>query len=163
MSISIGRDNNGQVARIIINLHRAETEADKQKSFADSTRISCCKNAREFYLRVLNDGRFSVTDLRLAIKQGSIRWEFDATQPTIVLPWTEPVFATILFGSMGLYAALALLAIFMRWENIADQATLHAFLFSLFCTCIMVIAQRNIIEPRRVAIRMRDWIKNSSE
>lgn len=151
-------DNYGQVARIIINVHEAATEAQKQKSFFDATKISCCKDAREFYLLVLEDGQFSVSDLRHAIQQGSIRWDFGATQPTIVMPWTEPVFAAILFGAMGMYAMLAVLAILMRWDNVADQATAHACLFAVFCVSTMVVAQRYILLPRRIAIRVRDWM-----
>lgn len=136
----------------------AITEAEEQRRFFEDTGISCCRDAREFYLMVLEDGRFSVTDLRHAIQQGSIRWDFGATQPTIVMPWTEPVFATILFSVMGLYVILTILAILMRWDDLANQATLHAFLFGVFCTGIMMVAKKYILEPRRVAIRVREWM-----
>ena len=160
--MNFGGDNNGQVAEIIINQQRAETEAEAQKSFFDATGISCCRDAREFYLRLLEDGRFSVEELRFAIRQGSVRWDFGATQPTIVMPWTEPVFAAILFSAMGMYTLLAILSILMRWESVADHATAHAFLFAVFCTSTMVVAQRYILLPRRIAIRVRDWMSHKS-
>ncbi len=153
-----GRDIRIRNFVVVPPVQEAITEAEEQRRFFENTGISCCRDAREFYLTVLNDGRFSVDELRHAIRQGSIRWEFGATQPTIVMPWTEPVFAWMLFSFMGLYALVMVLAIFIRWDDVANWAMLHAFLFAVFCTAIMVLAQKYILEPRRIAIRVQDWM-----
>lgn len=150
-------DNNGQVANTIINTGASLSEAERQRNFFDATGISCCKDAREFYELLLDDGRFSAADLRSAINQKSVRWDFGATQPTIVMPWIEPAFAWLLFGSMGLYTVAAVLALFLG--NASGWVAASGFGFACFCIALMFVADKFILQPRRVAIRVREWME----
>lgn len=156
------QDKVGQVAgRDIINHGVHLTEAERQQVFFRATGISCCKDAREFYSLLLDDGRFSAADLRSAIKQKSVRWDFGAIQPTIVMPWSEPAFAWLLFGSMGLYAFAAALGLMLG--NASGWVAASGFGFACFCVALMFLADKCILQPRRVAIRVREWIEQESK
>lgn len=162
MRLRVRGDNNGQVANTIINIGRQLSEPELQSRFYRDTGIKCCKDAREFYLRLLDDGKFSVDELRAAIRQKSVRWEFGATQPTIVMPWTDPALAWLIFGLMGLYTLLMIFGIFSGRPEISGPATAGAFMFACLCALVMYGAERVILHPRRVAIRVREWMEREA-
>lgn len=132
------------------------SEAAEQAKFLVETRIKCCKDAREYYLRLLNDGKFTKEELRSAIQQGSVQWRFGANEPTIVMPWIEPVFEWMLLGMMGLYGLIAILSIAAHWET--DWIPNSAVAVLAACAVLVVLAQKYILQPRRVAIRVKAWM-----
>lgn len=148
--------NVGGGGTINIIVGPALSEPAEQAKFLKETRIKCCKDAREYYLRLLNDGKFTKEELRAAIQQGSVQWRFGAKQPTIVMPWAEPVFEWMLFGMMGLYGLIAILSIIANWET--DWIPKSAVAVLVACAALLALAQKHILRPRRVAIRVKAWM-----
>lgn len=156
--MNFGGNNNGQVAHVIINVQVSGDDSEQLVQFSKSLGVSCCGDSMRFYKRVLASGQFSHDELRRAISQGSIRWEPGASRPKIVTPWTEPVFVVLFFGMMGLYALIALLSILMNWADLANLAVRNAFGLVVICTLLMMMAEKWILRPRNVALRVKRWM-----
>lgn len=150
----------GDVGTLNFTVAPMLSEPAKQAQFRKETGIQCCKDARQYYQRLLDDGKFTKEELRSAIRQGSVQWQFGASEPSIVLPWIEPVFEWLLFAMLGQYALLAILSIALGWDD--RYAHLWPVGVLLTATALIFAAQKFILRPRRVAIRVREWMSNES-
>ena len=89
-SIGVGGDFSGQLAGgHILNVGvcpgkdacpHERSEAERQRQFEALTGIACSAGARRAFEHLLDQGNFNYKQLRLAWRQGSLEWDYDARE-----------------------------------------------------------------------------------
>lgn len=145
-----GRD----IRNLSIHIASPKPESQLQAEFARRTGIWCSKPAREWLEDLMENHRFTVKELAVAWKAGSLGWHTQKDAQKIVTPWIEAVFAYGIVFMMSIYfLALALPVIGNSQHDAKSAIAIFGGGFMFLGVCWM--ANRFMLWPRRIALRIR--------
>jgi hypothetical protein len=130
-------------------------ESQLQAEFVERTNIWAPKDARKWLEQLLDEEGFTVRELALAWKAGSLGWSAKTNERRIVTPWFEPYGAGLMIAVMlTLQMAIFIVCVLTPQHR---SAALYVVLIGGTATCFTMLWMINnsMVTPRRVAIRVR--------
>lgn len=150
-----GRDVVNNHHTTVLQFPQMKPESQLQAEFAQRTGIWCPKPAREWMESLMEHHQFTVRELIVSWKAGTIGWNADKDIKRIVTPWIEAVFAYGMVALVGLY--FLAVAVHCIWSSSAnnkwEMAVVGGVGAMYLGTCWM--ANRFMLLPRRVGLRIR--------
>lgn len=139
----------------LVQLSERRPESQLQAEFAQRTGIWCPKPAREWLEHLMENQRFTVRELAVSWKAGSIGWSAEKDTRRINTPWLEAVFAYGLVAALGLYCLA--MAVPLIWSNAEGTQWAKTAVYGLCLIYLGIcwMAHRFMLWPRRVALRVQ--------
>ena len=139
----------------LVQLAERRPESQLQTEFAQRTGIWCPKPAREWLEHLMENQRFTVRELAVSWKAGSIGWSAEQDARRINTPWLEAVFAYGLVAVLGIYCLAMAVPLIRSGTDGAQWAMAAAYGFCAIYLGTCWMAHRFMLWPRRVALRVR--------
>lgn len=161
-------ENNGRADQIagrdIINCHggvdcpwRGEDapESRRQAEFANTTGIWCSADARQQLERLMSHHDFTAPRLRTAWRSGSLVWDTDRRQLTVMIHWTDLAFGYAAAALMLTYYVLEGGQIVFAESQGGWRGVVAFLTATLLYGGLTWLALRFVILPHRVAARVQ--------